>query len=94
MFPLMTVMPRGFSLGVYYHYAQIVNAKGRFQMWNYGKRKNRVVYQSEQPPEYPVEKIQVPVYLMSSTGDSCATTGVRINFFHFSYWSLYFVLKI
>lgn len=72
---------KGTGLGVYYHYAQIVNAGGRYQMWDYGKQGNLIAYNSTTPPEYPVENINVPVYLLTSSSDSCATIGVRVKYF-------------
>ncbi|XP_049817537.1 tear acid lipase-like protein isoform X2 [Aethina tumida] len=71
----MTTGLKGTGLGVYYHYAQIVNAGGKYQMWDYGEQGNLIAYNSTTPPEYPVENINVPVYLVTSSSDSCGTVG-------------------
>lgn len=60
-----------------YHYGQQINSGGRFQMYDYGKIRNLRIYNQTESPEYPVEKIIVPFYLMYSDNDWFGTTNVQ-----------------
>jgi lysosomal acid lipase/cholesteryl ester hydrolase len=61
---------KNYSWKIFVHYLQLVQAKTRYQMFDYGKRKNLKIYHSEVPPLYPIENVTVPVYLVSSANDS------------------------
>lgn len=41
----------------------------RFQQYDYGRYKNRELYGSKSPPEYPVHKIEVPFQIVYSSKD-------------------------
>ncbi|RZC32261.1 lipase member K-like, partial [Asbolus verrucosus] len=57
------------SWKVYYHYAQIFNSGGKFQMYDYAKNRNLKLYGTESPPLYPINKIKTPIYLFYSAQD-------------------------
>ncbi|XP_068908054.1 lipase member K-like [Tenebrio molitor] len=64
--------PRSYPWKIFYHYVQQFNA-GRFQMYDYGIIMNKKLYNIIIPPEYPIDKIIVPTYLIYSKEDSIAT---------------------
>jgi homoserine acetyltransferase len=45
----------------------------KIQKYDYGPYKNMKKYGDEQPPEYNLENIQIPVYLFQGTTDLLAT---------------------
>ena len=48
---------------------------GKFQMYDYGKRKNKTIYGTEHVPEYNLEnlkKFQIPIYLFRGEDDYLA----------------------
>ncbi|XP_050303104.1 lipase member K-like [Anthonomus grandis grandis] len=51
------------------HYAQLIES-GRFCMYDYGKDENLRMYNSTTPPDYPLEDITAPTYLVISDSDS------------------------
>ncbi|CAH2234864.1 jg15352 [Pararge aegeria aegeria] len=51
------------------HFAQEITAGGRFQQFDYGKKDNLKVYGSEQPPEYDLSKITLPIKLFWAEND-------------------------
>ncbi|PSN46893.1 hypothetical protein C0J52_17567 [Blattella germanica] len=74
---IMCYDPTGSSLGTFSHYLQLINS-GKFCMYDWGKDKNLEVYDSVEPPEYPLEEITCPVYMIASQKDELATyTNVR-----------------
>ncbi|XP_044259499.1 lipase member K-like isoform X1 [Tribolium madens] len=66
--------PRSYSWKIFYHYVQQYLSGGRFQMYDYGPNINKKIYGSLIPPEYPIEKIITPTYLIYSKHDSIATS--------------------
>ncbi|XP_044763221.1 lipase 1-like isoform X2 [Coccinella septempunctata] len=56
------------------HYAQNINAE-KFRQWDHGKEKNLEIYGQAEPPEYPVEKIEVPVRIYYGCNDKMAAEG-------------------
>ncbi|XP_063923392.1 lipase 1-like [Zophobas morio] len=59
-----------FSWYLMLHYLQLAKAKMRFQRFDYGKRRNLRYYGTEKPPAYPLERVSVPIYFVSSYQDS------------------------
>jgi hypothetical protein len=64
---------KNYSWKIIIHYLQLAKTKTKFQMFDYGRRNNLKMYNSEVPPLYPVENVTVPVYLVSSVDDSLTT---------------------
>lgn len=50
------------------HYGQEITS-GKFRKFDYGLIKNFFKYRSIHPPEYPIERITAPVYLLYSLND-------------------------
>jgi hypothetical protein len=71
---------KNYSWKIIIHYLQLAKTKTKFQMFDYGRRNNLKMYDSEVPPLYPVENVTVPVYLVSSVDDSLTTAKVRFIF--------------
>lgn len=69
-------MTRGASWKSIYHFCQIYRNKGLFQYYDYGKKTNRLLYNSDKPPLYPLENIRVPFYMITSTDDLAGTIAV------------------
>ncbi|BFF88789.1 lipase 3 [Drosophila madeirensis] len=74
----MTAMPEGLathpsgcSTDQMLHYIQ-EQQSGYFRQFDYGTKKNLHIYNSEQPPEYPVELITSDVHLWYSDNDGMA----------------------
>ncbi|KAL3273097.1 hypothetical protein HHI36_014551 [Cryptolaemus montrouzieri] len=51
------------------HYGQ-VRMSGHFRPWDYGKQKNFEIYGTEEPPDYPIKSIKVPIAIYHSVGDN------------------------
>jgi hypothetical protein len=49
---------------------------GKFQKFDYGRRKNLEVYGQEEPPEYDLGKVKVPAYLLYGKNDIYTTERV------------------
>ena len=60
--------PAGTSTNTVVHYAQEVNSK-KFAHFDYGKEGNLEKYNSEDPPEYSVEALTIPVTTYWSQND-------------------------
>ncbi|XP_030746512.1 gastric triacylglycerol lipase-like [Sitophilus oryzae] len=54
---------------ILYHYAQLMHNGNKFSMYDYGEKSNLKRYNSKEPPEYPLENISVPVYVVYGTTD-------------------------
>lgn len=50
------------------HYLQEFNS-GRFQQYSYGQLENQIIYNSTDPPSYPLNKVTVPVFIYYSKSD-------------------------
>lgn len=66
---LSSHIPAGVSVKTFQHFFQIYLSK-RFQRFDYGAAKNRLMYSSNQPPEYDLSLVTVPVNIMVSGSDS------------------------
>ncbi|KAF2893341.1 hypothetical protein ILUMI_12834 [Ignelater luminosus] len=78
---IMHVQPEWFPLAIYQSFAgfplkaivhnyQIIDAKGRFQFFDYGFIKNLEYYHSGVPPSYPIKNIRTPVYIVHGGNDA------------------------
>ncbi|XP_045474750.1 lipase 1-like [Harmonia axyridis] len=56
------------------HFSQSIHS-GHFSQWDYGKKKNLEIYGTEEPPEYPIHQIQVPIALYYGLGDNLVFPG-------------------
>lgn len=71
-------LPGGSSTKQLLHYGQEI-VSGKFQKFDYGQKKNKEVYGTKMPPEYPVGKITAPVALFYCEEDWLANvTDVEI----------------
>lgn len=61
--------PAGASTKTLVHYAQEIKNRGKFQMFDYGLAGNLQQYGTGEPPQYPVERITLPIALFSSQND-------------------------
>lgn len=61
-------MPDGANIKQADHYAQLTLSK-KFRNYDYGKKKNQLLYSNEEPPEYPLKDIQVPFHIIYGTRD-------------------------
>ncbi|XP_055841138.1 lipase 3-like [Episyrphus balteatus] len=69
---VIAVNPAGSSVNQVYHFMQVKNS-GKFRQFDYGIARNLVKYSSAKPPHYPLDKIDVPIYLYSAQNDYLAT---------------------
>ncbi|CAG7837956.1 unnamed protein product [Allacma fusca] len=87
--------PQGSSVNVFVHFGQFVNS-GRFCMYDHGIVKNRKIYNSDSPPDFPLENISAPLVIMAGPNDILATpkdleslrsklTGVDETFIYVDY---------
>lgn len=67
--------PAGTSKKNAMHVVQILESK-RFARFDYGTATNLQRYSSESPPEYDLEKVTMPVYLIIAKNDRVSTPGV------------------
>ncbi|KAL1477996.1 hypothetical protein MTO96_002578 [Rhipicephalus appendiculatus] len=89
----MPVILAHYPIGTSYknlrHFVQ-VHRTGRFAMYDYGLLKNLEKYGKIVPPDYPVEKIEVPVALFSSVGDTVADSDDVASLAQALYGTLFF----
>ncbi|XP_055901806.1 lipase 3-like [Eupeodes corollae] len=65
---IIATTPAGSSINQITHFLQEYNS-GYFRQFDYGKLRNSLTYGSSQPPEYPLEDIDVPIFLYYSDND-------------------------
>ncbi|XP_033217364.1 lipase 1-like [Belonocnema kinseyi] len=63
----------GASTKLVLHYAQGVLNPYTFRQYDYGSVQNLKIYNSVEPPSYPLEKVTTPIALIEGTNDFCAT---------------------
>ncbi|KAL3174077.1 hypothetical protein MRX96_011818 [Rhipicephalus microplus] len=89
----MPVILAHYPIGTSYknlrHFVQIYRT-GRFAMYDYGFLKNIEKYGKAVPPNYPVERIEVPVALFSSVGDTVADSDDVSDLAQALYGTLFF----
>jgi len=64
----LTHTPAGTSMKNMMHFSQLV-MDGHFQKYNYGLFGNMYVYKTWSPPKYEINKVNVPVVLISGNND-------------------------
>lgn len=65
--------PAGASTMTLIHYAQEIKNAGRFQQFDYGPEGNLRQYGTNVPPEYPLDRITLPIALFSAENDWLAS---------------------
>ena len=76
------VSPAGASTKMVAQYAQNIKS-GKFRKFDYGRRDNLEVYGQEEPPEYKVEMVSVPIATYRGLSDFATPEEVRIYNCHF-----------
>ncbi|KAG5875198.1 hypothetical protein JTB14_029372 [Gonioctena quinquepunctata] len=56
--------------------------RGRFRKYDFGRGKNRYLYGSDEPPEYDLKRIRVPIYIMYARSDWSITRRDSISFYN------------
>lgn len=69
--------PDASSTKCIHHYAQIHQRGGKLRLFDYGPRRNKQLYNSTVPPLYPLEKIEVPMFIFHGTEDAFTSFKVR-----------------
>lgn len=69
---IATHIPAGVSTKTFIHFFQIYLSK-RFQRFDYGPERNKKLYSSSTPPEFPISLITAPVNLFVSDSDWFST---------------------
>ncbi|XP_003424407.1 lipase 3 [Nasonia vitripennis] len=64
--------PQGSSLETLLHYRQIM-ISGKFRQYDFGPEGNYIRYKNMTPPEYPLERITVPIVLYYGLNDAYTT---------------------
>ena len=64
--------PSGQSWRTFIYYAQMINS-GKCALYDYGKRENKRIYGTEEPPLVPLENFAVPSALFSGSLDRLAS---------------------
>ena len=70
--------PAGASTKMIAHYAKNVRS-GKFSKFDYGPSENLEVYGQDEPPEYMLERVTVPVATYRGLNDFYTPEEVRIN---------------
>ncbi|KAJ8928191.1 hypothetical protein NQ314_019254 [Rhamnusium bicolor] len=65
--------PAGTSTKTALHYAQEVKNEGKFQQYDYGPAGNMIQYGTPTPPQYKLENIKRPIFLMYAENDILAS---------------------
>ena len=60
--------PSGQSYRTFVYYAQMMNS-GRYALYDYGKRENKALYGTADPPLVPIEDLAIPVGIFSGSLD-------------------------
>lgn len=69
---ISTHIPAGVSTKTFIHFFQIYLSK-RFQRFDFGAERNKMLYSTAQPPEFPISQITAPVHLFVSDSDWVST---------------------
>lgn len=65
---ILEFSPAGLSIFQLIHYGQEFNS-GEFRKYDYGESENLIRYNAQTPPNYKLERITAPLYLMYSYND-------------------------
>lgn len=60
------------------HFLQLIRS-GTFQHFDYGREKNKLYYNNENPPAYNMSLLEVPLICISLTKDAIVTQEVIYN---------------
>lgn len=63
------------------HYTQSFFNNGKFRQFDYGISRNLELYGNKNPPDYPLENITAPIYLIHSSADILNDPKVSIQFY-------------
>ncbi|XP_077534433.1 gastric triacylglycerol lipase-like [Haemaphysalis longicornis] len=75
---IISHLPAGTSVKNMVHFAQLIQQK-RFQKFDYGPRKNWIIYGQRRPPEYDLSRVVAPVALFYSLNDwFCNLKDIRL----------------
>lgn len=74
-------LPAGASTKTLAHYAQEIRNEGRFQQFDYGFDGNMKRYGDKAPPAYPIEKITLPIALLSGDNDWLSSVNDAKNLY-------------
>ncbi|XP_033228112.1 lipase member K-like [Belonocnema kinseyi] len=66
-------LPGGYSTKQLSHYSFGVINPGTFRQYDYGKSENMKIYNSTVPPDYPLEKVTVPIVIFQGLQDFVAS---------------------
>lgn len=72
---ILHYVPAGTSTKTVIHYNQEM-VSGKFRQYDYGSKKNRVIYNATEPPEYNLFNITVPIALFYADNDWLADPQV------------------
>ncbi|KAJ8675730.1 hypothetical protein QAD02_011516, partial [Eretmocerus hayati] len=78
---IVTHAPVGVSFKSIFHYAQGINSK-KFARYDYGVEGNWKLYNSSEPPEYNVSKIQTPIGIFWSENDLITDRDDILRFYN------------
>lgn len=56
---------------------QFAGNEGKFEQFDYGRKKNMEIYGTYDPPAYDLSKFRIPVYLIRGENDLVCTKEVR-----------------
>ncbi|KAE8736782.1 hypothetical protein FOCC_FOCC017763 [Frankliniella occidentalis] len=70
---ILKTMPAGCAFRELSHYSQVFYS-GKFQQFDHGSRKNKEKYGQDQPPEYPLDNVSLPVYVYYTENDVFTST--------------------
>lgn len=76
---ILSHTPAGASTKTMIHYAQEIST-GRFQYYDYGRKKNLRIYNKTVPPEYNLTRIEVPIGLYWADNDWLSSPIVSFVF--------------
>ena len=63
-----TNLPSGQSWRTFYYYGQMI-ISGKYNLYDYGKKKNKEIYGQEDPMPVPIENYHIPTAMMSGDLD-------------------------
>lgn len=86
----LSITPEPTSVKTILHFAQLLTNDDEFTLYDYGKKKNLQLYNSEKPPQYPIGDISVPFYVIYGESDNLASKEVNNKKINCSGWSTFF----
>ncbi|XP_017769430.1 PREDICTED: uncharacterized protein LOC108557436 [Nicrophorus vespilloides] len=74
--------PTSVSLKSVLHYSQSITNNGTFKFFDYGKKGNRVAYDQDTAPDYPIHKMNSSFMLFVGENDFLANVKDNTNFYN------------